>query len=131
MTRPRLTLAAVLVLSLASAACSTGAEDTATTDEFSVAAEGLCRTADVVDDPTAAREIFYDTVHQALHQLADDTAAGDRTAAAGLLEAKQRVEATLDTREPSLAAAVDDLVDATSRALATLDRPEPDCETTR
>ena len=131
MTRPRLTLAAVLVLSLAPAACSTGAEDTATTDEFSAAAEGLCRTADVADDPTAAREIFYDTVHQPLHQLADDTTAEDRAAAAALLEAKQRVEATLDTRDPTLAAAVDDLVDATSRALATLDRPEPDCETTR
>ena len=130
MTRARLTLAAVLVLSLASAAaCSTGAEDTATQDEFSAAAEGLCRTAAVADDPTAAREIFYDTVHQPL-QLADDTATEDRPAAAALLEAKQRVEAALDTSDPSLAAAVDDLVDATSRTLATLDRP-PDCETIR
>lgn len=131
MTRVRLAPALLLALSLAQAACSAGTEDPATQDEFSMAAEGLCRTADVADDPTAARKVFYDTVHQPLHQLADDTAAEDRAAAAALLEAKQRVEAALDASDPSLAAAVDDLVDATSRALATLDRPEPDCETTR
>lgn len=131
MTRARLASGVLLALSLPLAACSTDDENPGTQDEFSVAADGLCRTAAVADDLAAARSVFYDTVHQPLHQLADDAAAEDRRAAAALLEAKQRVESALDTADPLLPAAVDELVDATGNALDTLDRPGPDCETDR
>ena len=129
MTLPTVGLA--VSLALAFTACSTADENPQTRDEFSVAADGLCRTAAVADDLAAARSVFFDTVHQPLHQLADDTTAEDRGAAAALLEAKQRVEAALDTADPSLPAAVDELIDATGDALETLDRPGPDCETDR
>ena len=109
------------------AACSGSGGGTDDGDSFSAAAEGLCRTAEAADDSVAARGVFFDAVHQPLHQLADETAAVDRAAAAALLQAKQRVESSLETADPPLPAALDDLIDTTGRALDTLDRPGPDC----
>ena len=120
-------LGLVVSLGVVLAACSGSGGDTDDGDSFSAAAEGLCRTAEVADDPAAARDVFFDSVHQPLHQLADETAAVDRAAAAALLQAKQRVESSLESADPPLPAALYELIDTTEHALDTLDRPGPDC----
>ncbi len=115
------------VLAVSTAACSSGSERSSADDPFVNAGVGLCRAADVADRPDEARAAFFDSVHQPLHELADETATRDRAVAADLLEAKQRVEAAFDGDESSLPGTIEELVDATDAALRTLDRPQLDC----
>jgi hypothetical protein len=81
---------------------------------------GLCEAMEVArnDDVEAARAAFYDRSHDGLHELAADANEVDPAAAAGLLEAKFRVEAMLDeSPDPAeLTAALDTLADATAGA---------------
>lgn len=76
-----------------------------------------------------ANALFFDRVHQTLHVLAAATQVVDRIPAAGLLEAKQAVEADLqaETMPQSFSADVADLLGATRDALATVDLPDPGC----
>ena len=80
-------------------------------------------------DRDEANALFFDRVHQTLHVLAAATEVVDRIPAAGLLEAKQAVEADLqaETMPPSFSADVADLLGATGDALATVDLPDPGC----
>jgi len=63
---------------------------------FSRAFEGLCQAREQARDAESARAVFFDESHQALHELAINLQDTDRAAAAELLEAKARVEATFD-----------------------------------
>ncbi|MEO8292175.1 MAG: hypothetical protein ABI635_03465 [Actinomycetota bacterium] len=76
-----------------------------------------------------ANALFFDRVHQTLHALAAATEVVDRIPAAGLLEAKQAVEADLqaETMPQSFSADVADLLGATRDALATVALPDPGC----
>jgi hypothetical protein len=47
-----------------------------------------------------ARRLFFDRSHAYLHELADRVAKGDRAVAASLLEAKERVESLIESRDP-------------------------------
>lgn len=89
--------------------------------------EGLCRAARAARDGDAAqaRRAFLDTAHDPLHRLADRTAEQDRTAAARLLEAKERVEADLEGSQPSLEQDLERLVDATRVAIRAGGEPVP------
>ena len=123
------TLTAILALSVVAAAC-TSVPNNDSSDPFAAAATGLCDTVDAAGQPDQARQLFFDTVHQPLHQLADETATADRSIAAQLLEAKQAVEAALDANTSSLGADLDRLADRTHTALITLDRPGIPCRST-
>lgn len=80
-------------------------------------------------DRDTANATFFDLVHQTLHVLAAATERVDRVPAAGLLEAKQVVEADLqsDSLPPGFREDVDHLLDATRAALETVELPAPDC----
>ncbi|MGH2674569.1 MAG: hypothetical protein ACRDKA_13835 [Actinomycetota bacterium] len=69
-----------------------------------MASQGLCDAVDLAagGDIAGAEAAFMDRVHGFLHEFADRLSATDRQATAGLLEAKQRVEAVLE--EPSAGA---------------------------
>lgn len=73
----------------------------------------------------AARRIFTDEAHDALHQLAADAAEQDRAAAAELLEAKQKVESSLSGRSPQLATDLAQLAPTMRRALDVTDENPP------
>lgn len=120
-------LTIVTVLAVSTTACSSGSESSSVDDPFVNAGVGLCRTADVADRPDEARAAFFDSVHQPLHELADETATRDRAVAAELLEAKQRVEAAFGGDESALPGTTKELVNATDAALLTLDRHQLDC----
>lgn len=127
MTPSTLTTAiAVITFGLGAGCSSRGASDT-TADPFAAAASGLCEATQRADDPGQARRVFFDAVHQPLHQLADQAATVDRGAAAALLEAKQGLEAAFGDDGTNLAPALDRLVGATDTALAVLDRPGLAC----
>ncbi len=68
-----------------------------------------------------AKAIFDDQVHDALHRLASDSGAVDRSASARLLEAKQVVESRFAQLDPVVAEALRVLVAATAVALASVD----------
>lgn len=92
---------------------------------YRVMHEGLCGALDSANDrrvAEAARD-FEDHAHQALHLLADETASIDRSAAARLLEAKQRVEDRLEHRDRELASGIRELIAAANAALDVLDHP--------
>jgi hypothetical protein len=114
---PRIALFAGIML-LVSAACRGSA---AVDDLFRLAASGLCEATAKAEmgDTAGGEEVFFDVVHQPLHDLADATAEVDRAAAARLLEAKQAVEAGLDAGQPDMGEAFQALVVATDAALAT------------
>ena len=76
-------------------------------------------------DPDAVRNVFFDRAHQPLHELAAETSRHDRATAARLLEAKQAVEADLDSPDRSLDTDLDELLDAASDAIAASRRPAP------
>lgn len=80
-------------------------------------------------DLPAARQAFYDTAHQALHQLAADAARTDRPVAARLLEAKEVVESAFSspTAPAELASHLNALSGPTADAIttATGTRPPP------
>ncbi|MGH8914904.1 MAG: hypothetical protein ACRDZM_10360 [Acidimicrobiia bacterium] len=61
--------------------------------------------------------MFYDLVHQPLHDLAAETTETDRSVAARLLEAKEAVESDFDTQS-DLIEDIRALIAATDNALA-------------
>lgn len=86
------------VLALTLAACSEASrEDDGLEGRLAVASQGLCdaRAHASRSDVAGATAVFNADVHAFLHELAADLQETDRAAAAGLLEAKQRVEAAL------------------------------------
>ena len=91
---------------------------------------GLCEIVGAVDR-TSADVAFADRSHQTLHVVAAATEEVDRAAAAGLLIAKQLVEA--DLSEPALpeefAGDVEALLVATRGALEAIGLDAPACET--
>lgn len=125
MTRRLPTILAAFVLT--ATACAADNESSSPEDPFATAATGLCDAAGRADNPEEARRVFFDTVHQPLHELADDTATRDRTIAADLLQAKQAVEVALEDTASALPEILDRLVAATDEALDVLDRPGLDC----
>lgn len=89
--------------------------------------ERLCRVVSAAagGDLRAARNAFQDRVHGPLHDLAAAAAEADRSAAARLLEAKQRVEADLATNADSLAADLAALAPTVRAALVATGQPAP------
>ncbi len=75
-------------------------------DPYAPVIPGLCRSSAAArsGDVTGAERIFTDTLHGPLHDIARETAASDRGAAARLLEAKHAVEHGLQTASPDPAA---------------------------
>jgi hypothetical protein len=104
--RRRAAVVALMVL----AACGGGADDERATitvagQPVAVAAlvdahAGLCEAAAA---PDAARRLFFDRSHEALHTVARALEDVDRGQAAALLEAKERVESALPAPPPTLA----------------------------
>ena len=88
----------------------------------------LCRLRSVTDRDTA-NGLFFDRAHLTLHVLAAATEPVDRVPAAGLLEAKQVVEADLqaDTLPETFSDDVGALLEATRTALETVGLPSPAC----
>lgn len=77
-------------------------------------------------DADDAKAMFFDGAHDGLHDLASRAAEVDRTAAAELLRAKERVEALMESGPASgLRPALDELADATATAAQTLDQEAP------
>ena len=77
-------------------------------------------------DADDAQAMFFDAAHDGLHDLASRTAEVDRTAAAELLRAKERVEALMESGSASsLRPALDELADATATAVQTRDQEAP------
>lgn len=90
--------------------------------------QGLCGVREA-PDASAAKATFYDRTHDELHVIAAATEEQDRSAAASLLEAMQRVEAELE--HPPLpegfSADVDALVGTTRAALEAIGLGAPAC----
>lgn len=88
---------------------------------------GLCSTRSAArsGDVAAARDAFFDQVHQPLHELAAETAARDRAASARLLEAKEAVEAGLSQASATLASELDRLVAAAGAAIDAVGEAHP------
>ncbi|MGH8870451.1 MAG: hypothetical protein ACRDWS_00520 [Acidimicrobiia bacterium] len=107
----------VLAVVLTAPACSGGSE---TENPYRLAASGLCEASTKAEtgDASGAGEVFYDIVHQPLHDLAAETSEVDRAVAARLLEAKEAVESGFDTNQPDLNEDFRALVVATDEALA-------------
>lgn len=120
-------LAGVVVVFLTAAACSGGSD---TADPYRLASSGLCQvsTAAESSDIADAEEVFYDIVHQPLHDLAAETTEADRAVAARLLEAKEAVESAFDTQS-DLTEAIRALITATGEALATTGHDPLPCAT--
>ena len=91
--------------------------------------EGVCAARDeAVRDPEAAAARFSNEAHDGIHRLAADVAPKDRDLAAGILEAKQAVEAAADASSASrLERALDRLAEAGASALVALDADPPAC----
>ena len=92
------------------------------------AVAALCDLRGATERDTA-NATFFDRAHQTLHVLAAATETVDRVPAAGLLQAKQVVEADLRSAPlaKSFRADVDALLDAGRAALETVDLPAPGC----
>jgi hypothetical protein len=105
-------LAGIALLFLAG--CGSGGDD-----PYLAAGSGLCEAAmkAEIGDAAGAETVFYDTVHQPLHDLAAEVSEANRAVAARLLEAKEAVESALDTGQPDTADAWQTLVVATDEAL--------------
>jgi hypothetical protein len=88
----------------------------------------LCRLRSVTDRDTA-NGLFFDRAHLTLHVLAAATEPVDRVPAAGLLEAKQVVEADLqaDALPETFPDDVGALLEATRTALEAVGLPSPAC----
>jgi hypothetical protein len=124
-----LAAAVVATLSVAGAVAACGSDgkpqgvvalagQTVTTAKLRSIADGLCEAARQAErgDIEAARQSFFGQSHEGLHLIARALQDDDRTAAAALLEAKQKVEADFTT-PPSGAQVAADL-----RRLAELTR---------
>ncbi len=97
-------------------------------DPYAPVLPGLCRSSAAArsGDVTGTERIFTDTLHGPLHDIARETAASDRGAAARLLEAKHAVEHGLQTASPDPAALgtnLDRLGQTTAAALVLTGHP--------
>ena len=91
---------------------------------------GLCASLLAANsgDAQQAKNDFYDTAHQRLHELASETIAVDRQAAATMLQSKERVEADLENSSPKLSTDMIALISATATAIgATGGTETPPC----
>ena len=122
--RARSTLLAITVLA-ATSCTSDGSPSGRSPSRVTV---GLCAaaTAARAGDATEARRIFFDRAHDPLHELAAAVGEQDRSAAARLLEAKEAVEAGLETGGADLADDLDQLVVATGAALVANGDAQPE-----
>lgn len=94
------------------------------------AVDGLCLARSQADtDPSSVRGTFYDRSHEAIHTIARQLEAVDRSVAARLLEAKQAVEVDVNAQPPAptLATDLDRLIDAARLGLARLSVPTRAC----
>jgi hypothetical protein len=100
--------ACIVALLLAGVACSEGGAAPGPDRErrLQAASQGLCDALFLASQGRVqdARSVFYAETHAYLHELAAELQESDRQAAAGLLEAKQRVEASLDSGTDPVAA---------------------------
>ena len=132
--RPRYWLAGVFLLGafLVTTSCSSPSTARQRTATPSIEAYGpLCEALRYArrGDLPSARQIFHDQAHQPLHELAERATEQDRSVAARLLEAKQRVEFIVDAPgadlEPSLAMLLE-AIEAALEVTGTVDIPN--CE---
>lgn len=124
----------MLTLVLA-AACAGGSDDGPTT--ITVAGQpvavaplidahaGLCQAA---DQPDAARRLFFDRSHEALHTVARALEDVDRAQAGELLQAKEKVESELAAPPPSLPDDLRRLADVYRAGLGRLAITAPSCD---
>lgn len=89
---------------------------------------GLCRSSAAVSsgDIAGADQVFADTIHGPLHDIAREAGAVDRAMAARVLEAKQAVEQDLERSQPDpgvLGPNLDRLISTTRAALALTGHP--------
>jgi hypothetical protein len=107
-----------------------GALGVVTIDAASTAVQGLCtmRSTDA-NDLRDANGVFYDKTHDELHVIAAATEVKDRTLAAHLLQAKEKVEADLtDEKVPEgFVDDIDALLSATQDALQAIGLTVPGC----
>ena len=102
--------------------------DKVTTAHLADAAGGLCHArAEAATDPVAARAAFYDRSHDALHTVARGLETVDRSLAADLLVAMQKVESELETKPPGLAGDLGALADVYRSGLRRLAIAAPPC----
>ena len=110
----------VAFLAVTRSSGSDEANDEEATSSVTRTYAGLCIALGLADgdDVSGARAAFYDRSHDGLHELAARATDVDTTAAARLLEAKQRVEALLEVAPTRavLTATLASLADATARA---------------
>jgi hypothetical protein len=130
MSPPRVPmLVAVVMLSTACGGDEEGAVDQRSRAQ--VAVEGLCEAEQLASggQPAEARETFQDRSHAFLHELAADLQESNRPLATQLLEAKQEVEAGLQSGgEPQLLASrISSLRAVVESSLVLLGRPTVGC----
>lgn len=97
--------------------------------ELTAAFSALCTSRALVDDDLdAARDVFFSRAHATLHVMASELSNTDRSLAAELLEAKNRVEQELTGVGPqTAAAALDHLLSISKQALISLGMSSPSC----
>lgn len=138
---PRLLVSTLLAVALVVASCGSdgggnedpsvppsGALGPVTPEAAAEAVRGLCELRSATDR-AGAEATFLDRSHESLHVIAAATEVRDRGAAAGLLEAKQRVEADLAGADlpPDFAGDVGALTEATRAALDAIGLDAPAC----
>ena len=126
--------AAVALLLVLAVACGSSAKgqdrtivvggDRVTVARLVDAHAGLC---DAAADPANARRIFFDRSHEALHTVARALDDVDRAQEAQLLEAKEKVESTLDPPGPHLTDDLRRLADIYRASLGRLAITAPPC----
>lgn len=133
--RPSVAALALAVLLAACGGAGRTPEPTASGDLGVVTASdaralvaALCEVAArAAADPEAAGRTFHDRAHEELHVLAAAAERADRTAAAALLVAKERVEGDLEPQGPTgrLPGDAAALLEATREALRAVGLPAP------
>ncbi len=138
---PRLLASTLLASALVAAACGSNGDGSdgpsappssalgpVTAEAAAEAVRGLCDLASATGR-AEAEATFLDRSHETLHVIAAATEVRNRDAAAGLLEAKQRVEADLAETElpPDFAADVGALIRATRGAIEAIELEAPAC----
>jgi len=132
MAPPQRTVLVAVAVALLAAGCGTPSSPTATAlssaGDLTAASSGLCLALAALPDTAAAQRAFVNTAHAALHSLA--AAPGlERSVAAGVLEAMQRVEgdfATIATQK-TLTADLQDLSAKADAALRAIGQAPPPC----
>jgi hypothetical protein len=119
----------VIVVLLVAAACGSADDDAGDADPYDWVVAGLCRSAAEAGDGSVetARDTFFDTAHQGLHELADEVSDIDRAVAAALLQAKEAVEAGFTDGAEDIPTRLGALVAATDRALVVTQQGEAPC----